>query len=839
MKDFCGQLGSVYTSPIIKLPLGAVSTSVPQAYYYEQGQKWADLGHLGIPGTIKPLDLADLACPTFGLGKSTAPDGTVETTYGAPYLPIVIPPKQLTTLDPVWQKSCTEILSIGDFLQSFAIVDPPRILQPAAALRPAEVPAIETPISQPVMTQLKASPVPNTGETLPAATAAPDNNPELNPMNSYPADPKLSLDSNVPNPDVNHPDNRPSADPANLNTGYKSNPLLKPQDPDKPLTDPKATDTQRQKPAGPPASNGDRVQMPGAGPAQPNDPNAQQSSGPSLGELILGALNGAKLGSNLGSIANAGQAGSGNSGETGQKNQGNPAPQNPPPQNPKTFPTAGQAFTATDPPRAGPLIPSKTLLPGEAAITANVPPSLGPPGTPFVYNTPILLPQPGPAQGISTFAPVKSPEVFVAAGLPFTPLPSSQGVAIYGKTLVPGGLVVTLSEAPVSLDFSGGLHVGSSRFAVPTPAVPEVSGGFFSAAGFAFTSLPSSKGLAINGQTLVPGGASATVSRIRINLDPTGGLHVGSSLIPLPSPARDSVGWVFTANGLTFTSLSSANGVVIDSQTLVPGGLSATVSGTRIVLDSTRGLHVGSSLIFLPIPAPGSVGAVFTAGGLKFTSLSSASGVVINGHTLAPGGLPTTILGERISLDPTEGLHVGSSLIALPTQVPSSGDAVFIALGLKLTSLSSLRVAINGQTVAPGGSPVTVSGTSVSLDPMGGLHAGSWLIAHYTPAPGSGVDIYSTAGFTLTSLPYLEVVTTGTTILPGGVTATISGTPISLDPSGALFQGTPSVVFYSSPTGSNSSVAVLFLGQASGVEGPGCLTWLVGVVAVMFFSVIY
>lgn len=842
VKDLCGQLGSVYINPIITLPLGAVSTFVPEFYSDLEGQKWFDYGPAA--GTIKPLELADLACPTVGVGKSTAPDGTVETTFGAPYLPITIPPKQLTILDPVWHKICTEIMPTGIFLRSFGIVDPPRILRPATALgrtSPAEVPAILTPILQPVITQPNAYPVSNMGENLPAVTAAPDNKPESDPNGSNPANPNLSLESNVPNPDANYPGNRPSADPANLNTGYDPHPLLKPQDPDKPPKDPKVTDTQRQKLTRLLASNDDPVITPGADPAQPNDPNAQQSRSPNLGELILSAFNGVKPGSTLGSIANAGQAGSDDSDGTGQNNQGHPAPQNIPPQSPKTFLTAGQAFITLDPSRAAHPMSSKTLLFGEAAISANVPPRLGALETPFVYNAPILLPQPDPAQDMPIFALVQSPVVFVAAGLPFTPLSSLQGVAIYGKTLVPGGSVVTFSETPVSLDFSGGLQVGSSLFAVPTPAVPEISGGVFSAAGVAFTSFPSSKGLAINGQTLVPGGAPATVSRTRVNFDPTRALQVGSLLTPLPTPTPNSVGWVMTANGLTFTFLSSANGVVIDSQTLVPGGFSATVSGTRIILDSTRGLHVGSSLIYLPIPAPGSVGVVFTAGGLKFTSLSSANGVVINDQTLAAGGLPIIISGERLSLDPTEGLHVGFSFIALPTQIPSSGNAVFIARGLKFTALPPLRVAIDGQTLAPGGSPVTVSGTCVSLDPTGKLRAGSWLIAHSTPAPGSGVEIYSTARFPPTHLPHLELVTSGITILPGGAKATISGTPMSLDPSGTLSPGTTSVAFYSSPTGSNSSVLVLFLGQGSRVKGPpcGCLTWLVWVVSGMFFLIYF
>lgn len=59
--------------------------------------------------------------------------------------------------------------------------------------------------------------------------------------------------------------------------------------------------------------------------------------------------------------------------------------------------------------------------------------------------------------------------------------------------------MVTLAEVPVSIDLSGVLHVGSSLFAVPTPVVPEVRGRVSSAAGVAFTSLPSLEELALNG----------------------------------------------------------------------------------------------------------------------------------------------------------------------------------------------------------------------------------------------------------------------------------------------------------------------------------------------------
>ncbi len=760
MSDFCGGLGSVLTNPIIALPPGDVSSSVPLDFFFKEGQTYFDPGVLGIGGTVKPLNLADLACPTFGVGYSTASDGHVETTIGPPYLPIIMPPKQLTTLDPVWQKSCTNIYSVGQFLESFAIVDPPHILTPAAALAPPQVPAIETSISQSVAGQPNASPVPNTGETLPAATAAPNSSPGSNPKVFVPADSKSAPDHKISNPDVNQPSSGPPVDPATSNTDPKSNLPSKPVDPNKPPPEPKSPDFQPQESTSPLVDSADAVR-----PAQENDPKAPRISNQNLGRLILSALNRGKIDSSPGGNANPGQFGSGNrggGGGTGQNNQGNS------PQIHIIFSVGGQAFTATDPSKI--VLPgfSKALLPGEAATIANTPVSLGSSGTLFVDNTPIPLLQPGPGQGVPIFAPVQTSGVFFAAGLPFTPLPSSQGEAIDGKTLVPGGLPVIVSGKAVSLDSSGGLRVGSSLLAVPT--LPPVRGDVFPAAGFAFASLPSSEGVAIDGKTVAPGGASVTVSGTRLSSDLTGGLRVGSSVIVVPTPVPGSGGGLFTAGGLRFTLLPSSQGLAIDGKTLLPGGAPVTVSGTSLSFNPTGVLLLVSSLVVLPTPAPEGGAHVFTAGGLTFTTLPSSEGVTINGKTVAPGGAPVTVSGTRISFDPTGALHVETSLIALSTSAPSSGG-----------------------------------------------------------------DFFTAGGFIVTRLT-LGLVISGTTILPGGGTATISGIPVRLDSNGTLFLGTTSSVDLSAPTHTGSfwkpSIEIPFLGEQakSIVQGSRVLALLVGVV---------
>ena len=58
-------------------------------------------------GTTKSLNVADLECPTFGLGPGTDTDGKPCRTTGPRYLPLIVPPPQVLSLDPEWLKACT------------------------------------------------------------------------------------------------------------------------------------------------------------------------------------------------------------------------------------------------------------------------------------------------------------------------------------------------------------------------------------------------------------------------------------------------------------------------------------------------------------------------------------------------------------------------------------------------------------------------------------------------------------------------------------------------------------------------------------------------------------
>lgn len=90
-KDRCTTVGPKLTNPIITLPPGVLSTWKPEPTIegedFAVGAIWIDPSV--IPGydfadEIAPLNVKDLACPTWGLGTNTSADGTVVTTIGPP-----------------------------------------------------------------------------------------------------------------------------------------------------------------------------------------------------------------------------------------------------------------------------------------------------------------------------------------------------------------------------------------------------------------------------------------------------------------------------------------------------------------------------------------------------------------------------------------------------------------------------------------------------------------------------------------------------------------------------------------------------------------------------------
>lgn len=768
--DSCAPLGAVLTNPIVAVPPGELMTYSPQ-FPFTVGQKYFDPnGVLGnqFLGFKKPLNIAELECPTFGVGPATSADGRVYQTYGPPYLPIIIPPRQILTLDPAWEKYCIDYVSYSPGLVSFAIFDPPRILTPVAALLPpstsvpATVLASRTP--DPVLTrESQTQPARTTSPRIPKATdipVAPDPSPQK-------SKPSLSAIAGKPPPiDIENPGSKAPQLPAPLAPA---------------LVDPETSSSPE--PALSPASLGlDQIA----------DPKKEPQN---LGAIIYSAFNGGD--SLIGKGADEAI--------TLQV----PRP------DAHEFTADGQKVTIVDPSEFA--VGGNTYSAGGAAATlSNGVLSIIPPAAEAGNGDARI-------DGIHSIAKPSTPHVLTIAGQPFTANPSE--IVIAGTTLLPDGPGITVSGTPISLAPSGTLFLDGS----PVPLANELSplpSFVVTIGGQTVTTNPT--GFSLAGSRVLPGGAQIMISGTPVSLSPSGLLFIGGSSINLvgPTPTPD----VLTIGGQTVTA--NPAGFMLAGSKLIPGGTPITLSGTAVSLNPSGVLFIGSSSINLLAAASSS--KIFTVGGHTFTAEST--GFELAGSSLLPGGAAITISGTPISLAPSGVLVIGASSINLPAE--SIASDVFTAGGLTFTSESS-AVIVDGTTLLPGGPGATISGTPISL--KAGKDSEILVIGTATinlPARTSAPNAFTVGGLKFTAQPS-GVVIDGSTLVPGGSGFTISGTRVSLEPGGrSLVVGSGELpLATSAPTTEGSTTLVGFEGgQGRGAEMPSFwrVAGLLGAVCVVF-----
>ena len=132
--DSCGPLGSRYTSPIIAISSGDLSSySLPIPIGGSFGYDPRTFAVSSLEGAfVKAVEATDLACPTWGIGGSSGSILEGLVTVGPPFYPLIVPPPELLSFDPQWAQ-CTgwETYCVeGKGCQSWAILDPPSALIP-------------------------------------------------------------------------------------------------------------------------------------------------------------------------------------------------------------------------------------------------------------------------------------------------------------------------------------------------------------------------------------------------------------------------------------------------------------------------------------------------------------------------------------------------------------------------------------------------------------------------------------------------------------------------------------------------------------------------------------
>jgi hypothetical protein len=323
---------------------------------------------------------------------------------------------------------------------------------------------------------------------------------------------------------------------------------------------------------------------------------------------------------------------------------------------------------------------------------------------------------------------------------------------------------------PVSTTLAGNNNPNNnqrpSSYQVPVPDGPEPTQVTVGVIGTVPVVIGPSSVVVVGSQTLQPGGPAITVDGVTpVSLAPSAtAIVIDGTTSQLPEVVNPPVQQpvrpppVLTIGTLTVTPNAATQFFIAPGQTLTPGGV-ATLDGTVVSLAPFASFVViGSSTQFLPAPAPG-IGSIVTI-------------------------LPQIVVGgTTVVALPSDGA-VGSPSIT-PNNNPSNvQNAPAVDAGPGPTFV------VGGQTLAPGGQAITVSGTTLSLVSGGSsvvINGVTSAVANpvgvpvenaqpaitvgdtvFTPVPGGSGDTFNIAGQTLA---------------PGGQAITVSGTVISLAPS--------------------------------------------------------
>ncbi|KAF2741002.1 hypothetical protein EJ04DRAFT_547978 [Polyplosphaeria fusca] len=218
--------------------------------------------------------------------------------------------------------------------------------------------------------------------------------------------------------------------------------------------------------------------------------------------------------------------------------------------------------------------------------------------------------------------------------------------------------------------------------------------------------------------------------------------HAGSSALP-PTRATVTAG----QSQLIITKEPTGSGFVIGGSTTVKPGQTVTVDNTPIVIQTSSG----------------------------------ATEVVVGGT-------------QTIPMEPSSPESAGSQITEAPILAP-------VTIGSETVSANAnSQYVIQGQTLQPGGPAITVDGTTVSLLPSASAIVVNGQTSTLSHAFGAIITTTAAPLLTLNNNIYTAnragfyVLAPGTTLVPGGPPATISGTVISIDPHGtaAIIQGTTS-----------------------------------------------
>ena len=310
---------------------------------------------------------------------------------------------------------------------------------------------------------------------------------------------------------------------------------------------------------------------------------------------------------------------------------------------------------------------------------------------------------------------------------------------------------------------------------------------------------PSLNGAAPNTKTVQPAQGTHSHETPVANQSPQETNRPG---IPAVEPTSTPDGGATVIVGASSTvSADSSSNFIVGGQTIASSGSPAVVSKFTLSLAPSASAIVvngeASTLKATPSSSSSSglgalIGGAFNgppaiAEGSQVISANSASDFVLGSQTLAPGASPIVVSGSTYSLAPsTSAIVVNGVTSVLQEPAIMVNPAPVITVGSQpITANSMSQFIVESQTLAPGASPIIVSGSTYSLAPSASaivingktstLEAGS---ARTQAAP---VIIIASQRVTQNSAS--QYIVGSQTLAPGNDPITVSGTTYSLAPS--------------------------------------------------------
>jgi hypothetical protein len=164
-------------------------------------------------------------------------------------------------------------------------------------------------------------------------------------------------------------------------------------------------------------------------------------------------------------------------------------------------------------------------------------------------------------------------------------------------------------------------------------------------------------------------------------------------------------------------------------------------------------------------------------------------GVIVNpGTTLTSGGAPITISSSTFSIG-TGGLTIISPETS--TEIPFDNDPITVPIGPSgapvVLDPAASTIVLGGTTLTPGGAPITIDDTTLSMGSSGMVVVGpSGTSTIAIPTAGATPTAVTVGSETFPVTGGSVVLAPGTTLGPGEPAVTISGTVFSVGSTGLV-----------------------------------------------------